>query len=135
MTRAEFEAALAALRRETEVPGGGYGNTGCHDVRSSTFCVDCKDCFRCTHCSGCEGCSLATHCHDCRAVHASSHCVASTRCTESHQLVACEDCVRCVYCFGCVGLVGAEFHILNEPFPRKAYFERVAALKQALGLS
>lgn len=134
MTRAELEAALAALRRIASPPKDGYGNDACTDVRSSTFCVDCRDCFRCTHCTGCVGCSHATHCHNCDAVHASSHCESSVRCTESHQLVACEDCTRCVYCFGCVGLVNAEFHILNEPVPRKEYFDRLEALKGTLGM-
>jgi hypothetical protein len=33
-----------------------------------------------------------------------------------------------------VGLVGKEFHILNEPYSRKEYFDGVAKLKKELGI-
>jgi hypothetical protein len=53
----------------------------------------------------------------------------------STQLVRCVDCVDCSYCFGCVGLVKKDFHILNKPYDRSAYFALTAKLARELGLS
>ncbi len=41
-------------------------------------------------------------------------------------------CVGCAYCFGCVGLSRRDFHILNEPYDRAAYFELTARLAREL---
>jgi hypothetical protein len=30
---------------------------------------------------------------------------------------------HCTYCLGCVGLSHKDFHILNQPYDRSAYFE------------
>jgi hypothetical protein len=48
--------------------------------------------------------------------------------------VKCIGCVGSTYCFGCVGLHKKDFHILNEPYDRAAYFAKVAALSRELGL-
>ena len=42
-------------------------------------------------------------------------------------------CSDCTYCFGCVGLVGKDFHILNEPYGRTEYFAMVSTLSRDLG--
>ena len=64
-----------------------------------------------------------------------SHCVASERCAQSSYLVRSVDCTGCTYCFGCVGLVRKDFHILNKPYDRSAYFALTARLARELGLS
>lgn len=43
-------------------------------------------------------------------------------------LVRCAAMAQCTYCFGCVGLSHKDYHILNQPYDRSAYF----ALSQAL---
>jgi hypothetical protein len=43
--------------------------------------------------------------------------------------VECEACNDCTYCYGCVGLSKKEFHILNVPYDRKAYFALVKQLQ------
>ena len=40
----------------------------------------------------------------------------------------------CTYAFGCAGLSGKDFHILNEPYERAAYFETTRRLMRELGL-
>jgi len=60
--------------------------------------------------------------------------VASERCTQSAYLVRCVGLAGCSYCFGCVGLSHKDFHILNEPYDRSAYFALTNQLAQALGL-
>jgi hypothetical protein len=64
------------------------------------------------------------------ACHRSSHLTDCESCRDSAYLVSCVNCENCTYCLGCVGLRGKEFHILNEPYDRKTYFEMV---KQILG--
>ena len=39
-------------------------------------------------------------------------------------------CTDCNYCYGCVGLDRKEFHILNQPYSRREYFEIVKHLKE-----
>jgi hypothetical protein len=50
---------------------------------------------------------------------------------QSSYLVRCFDCTSSSYCYGCVGLVGKDFHILNEPYSRSEYFAITAKLKKA----
>lgn len=61
---------------------------------------------------------------------ACNHVSASTRCVRCAYVESCIDCTDCQYCFGCVGLSNAEFHILNEPYERKIYFELVTRLSR-----
>ena len=46
----------------------------------------------------------------------------------------CVGCSGSNYLFGCVGLARKDFHILNEPYDRKTYFETVARLTRELGI-
>jgi len=50
----------------------------------------------------------------------------------SAYLVRCVGLSGCTYCFGCVGLSKKDFHILNEPYDRKTYFDIVAKLSREL---
>lgn len=105
---------------------------GCVRCTNCRFCVDCTDCDECTYCEGCE------HCERCTQSRMLDHCIelsqasSSAHCHESSYLVLCYGCTGCLHCFGCVGLEQAEFHILNQPMSRKAYFEQVSRLKTAL---
>jgi TPP-dependent indolepyruvate ferredoxin oxidoreductase alpha subunit len=62
------------------------------------------------------------------------HCIDSENCTSSSYLVRSVALSSCSYCFGCVGLVGKDFHILNERFERREYFALVEHLTRELGL-
>lgn len=113
---------------------GSYACEGCERCANCMFCRDCDSCYQCTHCVRCELCNNCTHCVECKSCHASAYCLQSESCTGSAYLVLCRNLSDCNYCFGCVGLSKKDFHILNEPFSRKEYFEVTGKLRQALGL-
>ena len=128
--------ALMEAQAQTPVPReAGQGNfrcERCEDCSHCRFCNDCNACEDCTYCDDCDGCSGCTHCKDCERCRETTHSRWSSGCSKSSYLTLCLDCEGCVQCFACVGLTGAEFCILNEKLPRKAYFSRVAALRAAL---
>ena len=137
MNKREFLRALEDLERKfssaTANPGS-YRCEKCSNCFECMFCRDCTTCSKCTYCNGCKACSGCTHCADCEDCHNCAYCVQSTHCTGSRYLIMSRRCSGCTFCFGCVGLVGKEFHILNEPYPRKEYFELVARLKKEFGI-
>ena len=137
MNRSEFEAALKKLVTEA---GARVDNQRClacercERCTDSTFCKESKGLSRCNYCVRSTDCVDSSHLTDCVGCLSSTHCVASQRCTGSAYLVRSIGCVGCTYCFGCVGLHKKDFHILNEPYDRATYFERVAKLSRELGL-
>lgn len=136
MTADEFERAFRMLTRAHE--GASDHNPGsvacerCTRCRDCTFCKRSSQLVRCHYCVDAERCIDSTHCHHAVDLVACNHCVGSSRCTRSAYLERCVDCTDCHYCFGCVGLDRAEFHILNEPYERSAYFKLVAQLTRVL---
>jgi hypothetical protein len=137
MHRAEFESALKKLVAEVGARSNNQGCLACERCErstDSTFCIDCKAVTRCNYCEGCDDCVDSSHLTGCTGCLGCSHCVASQRCTGSAYLVRSVGCVGCTYCFGCVGLHKKDFHILNEPYDRAAYFELTAKLSRELGL-
>ena len=137
MNKREFLRALEDLERKfssaTANPGS-YRCEKCSNCFECMFCRDCSTCSKCTYCTGCQACSGCTHCEGCEDCHNCSYSVQSSHCTGSRYLILSRRCAGCTFCFGCVGLVGKEFHILNEAYPRKEYFERVAKLKKEFGI-
>lgn len=137
LTRAEFDRALDALRRQVQADPA---NPASYQSDSSTRCFGCmfttesSDCFHCTYCHQCRDCSDCTHCTRALNCHASSYCVDATSCHKCTYVLLSSHCYECVFCFGCVGLVKKEFYILNRPFKRQVYFKIVAELKAAYGL-
>jgi hypothetical protein len=107
MTPSEFESQLRELVAASQA---GAANASC------IACTACERCVECTFCSRSKG---LLRCHYCVDVERS---VSSTRSF---------DCTGCTYCFGCVGLVGKDFHILNEPYSRSEYFALTARLKKS----
>ncbi len=89
--------------------------------------------MRCHYCVDSERCIDSTHCHQSSDLIACNHCQSCHRCAKSAYLEHCMDCSDCQYCFGCVGLSGHEFHVLNEPCERSAYFALTARLRKELG--
>ena len=64
MTKAEFAAALAELKREQhpkdENPSS-YRSSGCERCISCMFCQGCRECYRCTHCIECTAVTGSSH--------------------------------------------------------------------------
>lgn len=130
-----FQAELAELVRAYESEKDNPRSIECHSSENCvecTFCRGCSGLLRCHYCVDCERCVLSTHCRSSKDLHSANHCVECERCSDSSYLVRSYDCVGSTYCFGCVGLVGKDFHILNEPYPRSEYFAVTAKLKAAL---
>ncbi|MEX1362808.1 MAG: hypothetical protein AB1Z98_06760 [Nannocystaceae bacterium] len=133
-----LEALQALVEAQTEPPaeresgGGNFRCEDCEDCSQCRFCKGCVNCDDCTYCEGCRNCEGCTHCRDCDGCSNVTHSRWSAQCEDSSYLTLCLDCEGCVQCFACVGLSGAEFCILNEKLPRKAYFGRVAALRGAI---
>ena len=125
-----FQSLLAAFEATTDNPGS-YKSSGAR-CSESMFTTNSEDCYRCTYCDNCSRCSQCTQCKHCVECHHSTYCEYSERCTDCSYVVYSRDCYGCVFCFGCVGLVEKEFHILNEPYPRDAYFKLVKVLTKAL---
>jgi hypothetical protein len=137
MTRNEFETELRRLLSEH---GARTGNQGCVECTGCELCIDCSFCraskslLRCHYCVDCERCSDSTHCRGGRELISCHHCTAAERCRSSSYLVRSVDCDGCTYSFGCVGLSRKDFHILNKPYERSAYFALVTRLSRELGL-
>ncbi len=105
---------------------------GCVDCVACRFCTACERCTNCTYCDACSDSADCTQSRECVACADCSQSNLSGYCEKSSYLTLCLDCDNCVQCFGCVGLSGAEFHILNKPFKRGAYFKKVAELRKLL---
>lgn len=137
MNAAEYERALAKLKKAHAAQGdnpGSYRCSGCKACAGCIFCRDCDACYKCTYCHQCSGCSHCSHSIDCDACHGSSYSIACANCTGSTYLINCHACSDCTYCFGCVGLIKQEFHILNVQYTREEYFRITRRLSAELGL-
>jgi hypothetical protein len=132
---AEFEALLRQLLGERPAGDGNVGCLACdrcERCRECTFCADSTGLARCHYTTASSDCTDCSHCADCRRCSACQHCTASEDCVGSAYLVRSVACGGCTYCFGCVGLQRRDFHILNEPYDRKTYFEVTARLEREL---
>lgn len=136
MDRRTFLSELARLRTAARQRGNldCFESESCDNCSRCMFCEDCTQCHACTYVRASTGCTSLVHSAECEACHRGAHLIKCLRCVDSRYLIECTDCAACTYCFGCVGLVDKEFHILNTPYDRKTYFEKVAELKTALGL-
>lgn len=137
MKRSEFEAAYASLLAHATKDAANvdcYACDGCQGCQQCTFCRDTKGATRCHYMVGSTDCLDCSHCQRCVGCKGCSQCVDCKNCSESAYLVMCQQVSNSNYCFGCVGLRGKEFHILNEPYDRKAYFELTLALERELGI-
>lgn len=135
--KSEFEAALRAL---TQTYDAMRENPGSYQSENNVRCMDCmftthsRDAYQCTYCSHVVQCAGLTHCHHCTSVTRSSYCQHSSFLSGCSYVMYSSNCHECVFCFGCVGLVKKEFHILNVPFKRDAYFRIVKELEVSFGL-
>ena len=128
-----YQRQLAGLKRFA-TPKENVGCMACDDCvgcQDSMFCVRASNVRSSQYLHDCADCVEASHSRDCKRLVRSSHCDGCTSCTASAYLTDCQDLVSCTYCYGCVGLVGKDFHILNEPYDRETYFRLTKALEKA----
>ncbi|MBN2197569.1 MAG: hypothetical protein JW751_32620 [Polyangiaceae bacterium] len=131
----EFEARLRDLRSGLGERSENVGCIACSDCRGcddSTFCRRCTRVARCHFCVDCADSTDSAHCQRSNGLVRCQHCLDSERCVTSSYLAHCFGLSESTYCFGCVGLSGADFHILNEPYPRETYFAITRRLRAEL---
>jgi hypothetical protein len=136
-TRAEFEAELRRLTQQHEQSADNercVACVACERCKDSTFCKSSRGLVRCHYCVDSQRCVDCTHCRASKDLVSCNHCVACERCAQSAYVIKSIDCTGCTYCFGCVGLSKKDFHILNRPYDRSAYFALTARLSRELGL-
>jgi hypothetical protein len=130
----QFRKRLGELERESAAEAANTAShhvVDCERCANCVFCERCERCYRCAYCRNCRNSTNLTHCASCVASHHLANSVECTSCTSSAFLVLCRDLSECNYCFGCVGLSRVDFHVLNEPYDRSAYF----AITKELGLA
>src|SRR5262249_35803179 len=126
-----YRELVAGLGRER-------GNESCVECERCTACSGCTFCkdserlIRSHFCVRCSMCTDCSHCRGSKGLISSQHCVDCENCSSSSYLVRCASLTGCTYCFGCVGLSGRDFHILNEPYDRRAYFAITQKLTREL---
>ncbi len=131
----EFEARYLELLRSHEQSNDNDGSVNCEHCRGCTACTFCRHSqhlVRCHYCVECEQCTDCSHCHASRGLLACHHCTDTTSSIGSSYLVRCAGMAQCNYCLGCVGLSHKDYHILNQPFDRSAYFELSRKLMRQL---
>lgn len=130
----EFERRYTELLKSAQAPGNELcvECTACTACSRSTFCRESTRLVGCHYCVRSEHCTDCSHCRDSVRLVSCHHCIASEDCTSSRYVVRSRGLSNCTYCFGCVGLSGKDFHILNEPYSRKQYFELVDHLSKTL---
>lgn len=137
MNASEFEQrlrALVAAHAKETANVGCLACERCERCRDSTFLTGCTNVARSHYCEACVDCAECSHSTRCTSCVGCSHCERCDDCAFSAYLVRCTACTGCTYAFGCVGLSKKDFHILNEPYERTAWFETVAELRRALGM-
>lgn len=131
----QFEARYLELLRSHAQGHDNDGSVNCEHCRGCTACTFCRHSqhlVRCHYCVECEQCTECSHCHASRGLLACHHCTDTQSSIGSSYLVRCAGMAQCNYCFGCVGLSHKDYHILNQPFDRSAYFELSRRLMRQL---
>ena len=84
---------------------GSRDSVDCYNVHKSELAYECIDCYECYNTRFCQECRL---------------------CRDSLFLFDCRNCSNCI---GCVNLRNQSYYILNEPYTKEQYEERVCELK------
>ena len=138
MNKNEFETRWRDLTRAYAAMRDNHACIDCVNCErciSCTFCRNSSSLLRCNYCvdsQDCQDCSHGRNCSNCIGCH---HCTACQHCVKSAYLVRCLHSTACNYCFGCVGLSNKDYHILNEPYDRKTYYDLTQRLSRELGIS
>lgn len=100
--------------------------------------VDCQDCGYVTELKGSKDCwdifvmEYSELCYEIGSSYKLNNCNFCFSCWESSNLELCEWVGASHDCFGCAGIYRKQFHILNQPYEKEAYFKKVAELKDQL---
>ncbi len=85
-------------------------------AKCATKCKDCLDCLEIVGCELCYGCINASRCHR------SQYLVDCRDCLDSAFLF---DCASCQNCFMCSNLRNKSYCILNAPYTKEDYVEKM----------
>ena len=83
----------------------------CDNCLDVVFCFDCQLCYSSTDCSNCYQVFRGLNCRDCQ---------------DSSFIY---DCQNCSHCFLCRNLRGQKYCILNTPYSKEEYEEKIKAYK------
>ncbi len=109
-----------------------YDNKNCY---LSMVIEKCEDCMYVSHsnglrdsydCSFLHDCELCYQCLDSNKLYA---CINAQSCQNSSNLLFCYDCIGCHDCVGCYGLRNKSFFIMNEPYSKETYQEKLKVLE------
>lgn len=96
----------------------------CQDVAYLDECKNVKDSYDVFVLEYGELCYEISSCHILNNCNFCFFCVSSTDCEYSEILFNCE------HCFGCISLHHKKYHILNRPYEKEEYFQKVAELRK-----
>ncbi len=94
-----------------------FGGRDNERVYFSNQTFETRDSFDIAFCEKIEFCYELFECERANKLFFSSYCID---CIDSYYLI---DCRNCINCFGCIGLVNKQYHIFNQPYTKKEYFE------------
>ena len=109
-----------------------------YDNKDSYMCVvveKCEDCMYVSHSNGLRDCYDCSFLHDCELCYECLDsnklysCIQCQSCQNSNDLVYCYDCIGCKNCVGCYGLRNKQYYIMNEPYNKEAYLEKIKLLE------
>ena len=109
-----------------------YDNKNCYLSMVIEKCEDCmyishsnsiRDCYDCSFLHDCE---LCYQCMDSNKLYG---CINAQSCQNSSNLLFCYDCIGCHDCVGCYGLRNKSFYIMNEPYTKETYQEKLKVLE------
>lgn len=125
------------------------------DYTNSDYCdyvYHVTNCYYCFDCANDEDSGYLTASYECKDVWDSLHvvrgeqlaecsysgdiynCYKVTDCTRCYDSYFLEDCLDCHNCFGCTHLSHKQYCILNVQYTKEEYNEKIAAIKEELGL-
>ena len=82
----------------------------CTDCIDSSFLTECSLCYECFFSQRCSRLQYCSYCEDC------------------YDMSFCYECLGCSNCVGCVGLKKKSFYILNQPYTKESYQEKIKEL-------
>lgn len=105
----------------------------CFDTHASEDSMYLADCWRTRDSLDLMFSDGSELCYECFSIGLGAYncnfCDCTRSCTDCEY---CDLCFSCKHCFGCVGLQGKEYHILNKPYSKEEYAQKVAEIKKSM---
>jgi len=89
------------------------------DCCFGTWIQHCQDCYDALSLNECE------QCYECVYSKNLYNCQYSFNCSSCRDSMFLFDCYNCKDCFMCWGLQGKQYYILNKPYSKEKYFEKL----------